>query len=155
MCAILDANVLGDVFGKGRRATGKQFFDWLEGSRARLVVGGKLYDELVRTEAFETWVATAIKDGRVRYFARDEVEKEMASMPEDQPCKSDDQHIIALARVSKARVLYSDDGNLCDDFRNPVLVPKPRGRLYPSGESPNARRHRRELLNQSDLCPNR
>ncbi len=43
MCAILDANVAGDVFGAKRTSPGRQFFDWLETPRARLVGGGKLY----------------------------------------------------------------------------------------------------------------
>lgn len=68
---------------------------------------------------------------------------------------SNDPHVIALADVSGARILYSNDENLRDDFRNSVLVSSPRGKLYPTGESAKAERRRRRLLNATDLCPNR
>ena len=155
MCVILDASVRDNVFGTERTSAGEQFFNWLETSRARLVVGGELFTELAGSANFAKWAEIAIADGRVWRVARKEVEREMASLSSIQRCKSNDEHVIALARVSKARILYSDDGNLCNDFKNPALVPRPHGRLYPTGESQNARRHRRQLLNQPNLCPNR
>ena len=45
-------------------------------------------------------------------------------------CVSDDQHIVALARIGKARLLCSNDDALTTDFRNPVLISKPRGKVY-------------------------
>lgn len=45
-------------------------------------------------------------------------------------CLSDDPHIVALARVSGARVLCSNDDALCADFKNPRLLAKPRGKIY-------------------------
>lgn len=154
MCAILDANVVGDVFGGSPTLVGADFLDWLDQPGARLALGGKLLDELANHASFEKWAAEAIVNGRVRYLRREQIETAEASLPKAQ-IRSNDPHVIALARVSGARILYSRDGDLCDDFRNPRLVPKPRGRILPSGESANARRHRRTLLNRADLCPNR
>ena len=37
MCVILDANVVGQVFGAGRPAAGATFFAWLDSGRGRLV----------------------------------------------------------------------------------------------------------------------
>ena len=155
MCVILDNSARDNVFGRGRTPAGEWFFKWLEEPQARLVVGGKLYDELAGSAAFTKWSATAIKDGRVRVFRRKEVERETASLTERWLGKSDDEHVIALARLSRARVLYANDGDLRDDFRNTALISKPRGRLYPVNETATAPRRRRALLNQSDLCPNR
>jgi len=154
MCAILDANVVGEVFGKTRPPAGEQFFDWLQTPRARLAVGGRLYEELANHRNFEKWAETAVADGRVRRFPREEVKAVEAGLPETQ-VKSDDPHVIALAQASGARILYSDDSDLRDDFRNLSLVPKPKGRLYPMGESENARQQRRRLLTRTDLCPHR
>lgn len=154
MCAIVDANVVGDVFGVNRTPVGADFLDWLETPRARLAVGGKLLDELAKHASFVKWAETAIADGRVRRVHRKEVETAEARLPKAQ-IRSDDPHVIALARISGARILYSKDGDLCDDFRNSGLVPRPQGRILPRGESANARRHRRALLNRTDLCPNR
>lgn len=47
MCAILDANVASEVFGKkDRPEAGKAFFRWIDKGKRRLVVGGKLLAEL-------------------------------------------------------------------------------------------------------------
>ncbi len=155
MCVILDASARDNVFGKERTAAGKQFFDWLETRRALLVIGGKLTDELASSRAFEKWAETAVSDGRVRVFRQSEVDTETRTLSEDWSGKSNDQHVIALARISGARILYANDGSLCDDFKDPTLVSGGRGRIYPVGESQNAAGHRRRLLNRTDLCPNR
>ena len=154
MCTILDANAVGEVFGKRRPPAGEQFFDWLQAPSARLAVGGRLYDELANHGKFEKWAEAAIADGRLRRFPREKVEAEEKGLPKTR-IKSNDSHVIALARVSGARILYSDDSDLRDDFRNLSLVPRPKGRLYPMGQSEKAKKQRRNLLNRTDLCPNR
>ena len=141
------------VFGASRSRAARQFFDWLETPRARLVVGGTLYDELAEDRRFEKWAEVAIADGRLRPFAREEIEAEMAELS-TKHLRSDDPFVIALARVAKARILYSKDGDLRDDFRDRTLVPNPQGRLYPMGDSEQASRHRRDLLKRDNLCPN-
>lgn len=153
VCAILDKNVAGLVFGARKSRAGREFYDWLDSPRARLVVGGTLYDELVEYRRFEKWAEVAIADGRLRPFTREEIEAEMAELS-TKHIRSNDPFVIALARVAKARILYSDDGDLRDDFRDRTLVPNPRGRLYPMGDSENASRRRRNLLRRDNLCPN-
>ena len=155
MCAILDASARDDVFGSSRTVAGKQFFRWLEQPRARLVLGGKLTNELASSSSFAKWAETAIADGRVRSFNPADVGAETDSLVADWQGSSNDQHVIALARVSGARILYAVDVDLCEDFKDAALIPSPRGRVYPTGDSQNAARHRRQLLNRTDLCPNR
>ncbi|WP_419941422.1 hypothetical protein [Candidatus Palauibacter sp.] len=155
MCAILDADVAGEVFGAKRTPAGRQFFEWLETPGARLVVGGKLYRELVRNVAFERWVVTALADGRARREPAPKVDERAAALEGNASLKSNDAHVIALADIGGARILYSVDGDLRDDFTNATLLSNPRGKLYPTGESPNADRHRHRLLGRTDLCPNR
>ena len=45
-------------------------------------------------------------------------------------CTSDDEHLIALARKSGARVFCTEDTTLWKDVRNRALLAKPRGRIY-------------------------
>ena len=45
-------------------------------------------------------------------------------------CKSNDNHIIALARLSNCRLLFSQDKPLHADFTNLKLVPSPKGKVY-------------------------
>ena len=66
-------------------------------------------------------------------------------------CKSNDPHVIALAQLSGSRVLYSEDSELRDDFRDPTLL-EPRGMLLPLGDSENARKNRHRMLTAPDLC---
>ncbi len=49
MCAIVDANVVDEVFGEKRPPAGEKFFDWLTVGNGRLVVGGRLLEELDRS----------------------------------------------------------------------------------------------------------
>ena len=155
MCVILDNSARDNVFGRcSGTPVGRELLEWLDEGRTSLVVGGKLSDELAGSRAFEDWAANAVKDGRLRVFNRDVVDRETTDLENNWRGKSDDEHVIALARVSKARVLYAHDSDLRDDFRNRDLVPNPRGRLYPMAESPAATRRRRVLLHRTDLCPN-
>jgi len=146
MCAILDTNAVPDVFGKNRTPAGKQFFNWIDKPKPRfgLATGGKLHEELVQHTKFELWVEQAIFDGRVKVFKR-----ALSDVGGAITCKSNDEHVIALARVSKARVLYSHDSDLCQDFKNSEIVPTPpHRRILPTGNSHNAARARRKILDQ-------
>ena len=48
MCAIVDNNVVNEVFGGDPPEAGKQFRRWLGSRNGRLVVGGRLLEELTR-----------------------------------------------------------------------------------------------------------
>ena len=65
MCAILDANVAGQVFGTDRPPAGAAFFRWIHEGRGRLMVGGKLLRELDRNRAFREWRLQAVQAGRI------------------------------------------------------------------------------------------
>ena len=64
-------------------------------------------------------------------------------------CKSNDLHVLALALVSGARLLYTNDTALIDDFGNRDIVARPRGKIYTTAQVTDA--HRR-LLAARDLC---
>ena len=151
MCAILDNDCVGDVFGGSVGTAAAQFFDWMNTRRCRLVVGGQLRRELEATQAYLVWARTAAQDGRLRLENDEAVDQLAAELVESGACVSDDPHTIALAQISGARLLYSKDNDLQNDFRNDDLL-KPRGRLLPLGTNENARRVRQSLLNRRDLC---
>ena len=68
------------------------------------------------------------RGGKATRYPWDKIEPEMASLPGG--IKSDDEHILALARVSGARLLFSGDKDLHDDFKNPKIIGKPGGKVY-------------------------
>ena len=149
MCAIVDANVAREVFGHDRPAAGVEFLNWLNQKGGRLVTGGKLLGELEQTPARE-WVRQAMIAGFVRSV--DEAEVDARTEELRGSCISNDPHVIALAQVSGARLLYSNDGNLHRDSGNKKLIDAPRGKVYSTRDDKSFRDHHRRLLRRRDLC---
>ena len=161
MCAILDNDVVHLVFGQNRPAAGKAFFDWIDSGRGRLVGGGRLFKELARNENFRRWWQEATASGRVERVGDEAVEAETVRLAKRKACGSNDAHVIALALVSGARLLYSNDKDLGDDFRNDKLI-NPRGKVYttrrgkdapPEFDNKKFRPHHRELLERNACRP--
>lgn len=153
MCAIIDANVVGEVFGSNRSPAGKQFFDWVNTGRGRLMTGGKLTSELDKGSAkFRLWAAQALRSGLLITVNDEEVDDRANKLQQGQACKSDDPHIIALAQVGGARLLYSNDKDLHKDFRDKNLIDDPRGNVYSTIQGGEVRRAHRDLLGKRNLC---
>ena len=152
MCAIVDANVAHEVFGHDRPPAGERFFEWLSSPRGQLVVGGKLRAELSRDLRFLRWLKTAIRYGRARSVIDEAVEDRAQELHHKGICKSNDEHVLALALVSGARLLYTNDPALIADFGNRDLVAKPRGKVYTTARNDNVTEAHRSLLAARDLC---
>ena len=152
MCAIVDASVAGEVFGSSRTPAGKEFFNWVNQRRGRLVTGGKLLAELNKTPARE-WVRQALISGQIRAMDEGDVEAKTRELRRENVCRSNDPHVIALALISGARLLYSDDEALQNDFKTKNLIDKPRGRVYTTlGRRDSTTTTHRRLLARKDLC---
>ena len=158
MCAILDNNVVHEVFEQDRPAAGKAFFDWIDSGRGRLVGGGRLLEELARNENFRAWWQAATLSGLATRVGDKAVETETVRLTGRKACRSNDPHVIALALVSGARLLYSNDRDLGDDFRNRKLIGNPPGKVYTTRRGRDAphdfdntkfRRRHRELLDRN------
>lgn len=152
MCAILDANVVHEVFGSSRPEAGVQFFQWLSTGRGRLVSGGKLHKELNKTVGFRKWAVQASLAGRMRIENEHEVDTRTEHLKAQGGYKSDDPHILALAQVSDARLLYSNDADLQQDFGNKNFIDNPRGKVYSTRVNSSFTTTHRNLLRRQDLC---
>ena len=130
MCAILDANAASAVFGRHQGGAARAFLDWINDGSGSLVVGGKLRSELNKVGAFREWQRQAVLAGRIKNADDAAVDKRARELERVDKCASNDHHIIALANVSGARLLYTNDGELQRDFKNRDLIKKPRGRIY-------------------------
>lgn len=135
MCAIMDNNVRHEVFGNSDTQTpaGKHFLEWLEGQNrihGILVIGGELKRELGEYDRFRNWAKRAILFGRVREINDGSVDNETKDLQTQDICKSNDEHILALARVSDTRLLFTNDRSLQDDFGDGSIVNNPRGQIY-------------------------
>lgn len=153
MCAIIDANVAHEVFGDNPTEAGVGFFEWIDKGNGRLVVGGLLMSELERsTPGFGEWVAEAQQAGKMRVENAVKIADRAETLRKAGACRSNDHHVIALAQVSGARLLYSNDQNLHRDFRNKRLIDNPRGSVYSTLESKDFTRNRQRQLQRRDLC---
>ncbi len=153
MCAIVDNNVRHEVFGTHDTQTpaGKLFLDWLDSGRGVLVVGGHLRREIGEYRRFQLWLETAVQFGRARQIDDAQVDRETDEMS-SQGIRSNDPHILALARISGARLLFTNDRDLQQDFGDSAILQGTRGRIYTTIERSDVRRTHRQLLRRTDLC---
>lgn len=154
MCAILDNNVRHEVFGDRDTQTpaGKYFLDWVERYPGRLVIGGELRRELSEYARFLTWMRTATRRNVIRNIDDKRVNDETRILQEQCVCRSNDAHVLALARVSGARLLFTNDVKLQGDFKNSHIVGGTTGRIYTTRRYSDVRRSHRDLLRRNDLC---
>ena len=133
MCAIVDVNVSHEVFGTDRPEAGERFFKRLNSGSLHLVVSRKLLAELNDGNA-QKWIQEGINAGIVHQETSETVDEREEELSREERCLSNDTHIIALAQISGARLLYSNDKVLHEDFGNKSLIDKPRGKVYSTNE---------------------
>ncbi|MBX7173560.1 MAG: hypothetical protein K1X72_21510 [Pyrinomonadaceae bacterium] len=134
MCIIIDINIAGRVlttdsdpdFGIVHAClfTGKPH-------NVRLVYGGKKFlTEYSKNHSVARIVAALDRAGKAFKIDDDLVDNEEEVIKISGLCSADDEHIIALARVSNVRLLCSHDKGLHGDFTDKRLLNSPRGKVY-------------------------
>ena len=108
--------------------------------------------ELGRNAGFVRWIRTAQRAGRARRISDEDVDAQTDALRTQGICRSDDEHVIALARLSGARLLFTNDNALQDDFRDRQIVRGTQGRIYTTQRSGDVSRTHRDLLSRRDLC---
>ena len=154
MCAIMDSNVLHELFGdrSHRTRAGRAFLDWLD-REGRLVVGGTLRRELLRMPAFAEWRDGARRSGRVIELTDADVDARERELKARNACESNDAHVIAVAQLGGARLLFTNDRALQRDFKNRDLVRNPRGKVYSTAASKDFGTRHRRLLARNVCVP--
>jgi hypothetical protein len=94
--------------------------DWINDG-GLVVVGGKLTQELGRTK-FGGFLTELSRRGGLRTYSKGAVEAEL-DVVSAMPIKSDDPHVLALARLSGARVAITNDNKLIADLKNQAICP--------------------------------
>ncbi len=155
MCGvILDNDVVAQVFSKkqqGRPPAGVEFHKAIHDGLS-LIAGGHLLKELDRNTTFREWRAVASKVGRVRIVPTAGVDLLTDALKKAKACVSNDEHVIALAQISGARLLYSNDKDLHSDFTNKTLVDGPRGKIYTTRKKLDFTATHRQLLEAPPSC---
>lgn len=130
MCIIVDANAAAQLCQPSLTQDAQAIVDWIEKNDGRVVHGGELTNELFANNRVARWLRVLSQAGRAIQVPASSVSTEVCQVQELALCFSNDLHILALARLSGARLLFSYDQTLHTDFTNPALVNKPRGKVY-------------------------
>ena len=133
MCIIIDANFASKIFSNPKHEDSIPVLTWLL-KEGVVVYGGKLGQELFQVGMARRSILELRRSGRAFQIDNEQVDNEEQVVVQMGVCKSDDPHIIALARVSGARTLCSADGDLHEDFKKKQLIDKPRGCIYQNCE---------------------
>lgn len=132
MCVIIDTNMAGVVFGPFPIPDAIPVMTWITDGDGKLAYGGKLAAELLQIKKFRGWLVEQYRAGNAIRYPDEAINREVIRVRPQ--CQSDDSHIIALARVSGARVLYTNDRQLQNDFTDKNLLRNPRGKVYQRSE---------------------
>ena len=145
-CLIVDTNNLR-WFTDTSEEISQIVIGLLKKQRGKMYIGGDLTREY--PPSLRPWLAEGIRAGWIVNVPDGEVDQEIAFLLDHHVLKSNDSHVVALARVSGARVLVSCDGDLRDDFRDHSLISQPPGKLLPFKAD---KRRVRKFLQQRRLC---
>lgn len=143
MCVIIDANIAALVFADSPDDDFAPVLDWLCSPRKHgcIAYGGQLARELFKRTETRRFLRALQQAGRARQMRTADLDCEEKAVLKIGLCRSDDPHVVALARVSGARTLCSRDHALHQDFRNPRLISKPRGSVYMRPEHQRLLKH--------------
>lgn len=149
MCAIIDANVAGLFFLNPNHQDFSALRKWIFSGAGAMVTGGENLSELRKVTAAIPFLAELQRGGRLHVASPKEVAAEQKIVQKLGLCASDDAHVLALARVSGARLVCTHDGALQADFKTKLLIDAPRGKVFAH------QAHAKTLLRHSSGCPGR
>ena len=130
MCIIVDANRLGGLLSDPADADAAPVRNWLErGGRIVYSTGGAFTREVGRRRMRDRLLDYA-RAGRAQYVPADQLADDERTLAARHDLRSDDRHVLALARTAGVRLLYTGDRDLMADFKNKALIDRPRGRVY-------------------------
>ena len=145
MCANIDADSSGEVAAGSASDAAKAFNEWILAGECCLVIGGSLLrselglaasdPERAKPTTVSEWLVAVQLAGNLKNEDDQLVDRRANVIRQSGLCRSNDFHIIALAQLAGARMLYSRDRELHQDFRNSKLLDQPRGKVYPRNRS--------------------
>lgn len=130
MCVIVDADVASMVFRSPPDLEFAPVMAWIAHRDGALVHGGHLTTELKNAGVRMDLLMELQRAGRAFFYPDGKLEPYKRLLKDTGQVRSNDVHILALARASGARVLCTRDAELTADFKNHVLIFTPRGKVY-------------------------
>ncbi len=130
MCIIVDANRLGGLLADPADLDVAPIRKWLDEEAGVLVyaTGSRFADEIGHRHKRK--LADYVRAGRARHIPEERFADDERALEQRRDRRSDDPHVLALARASGARLLCTGDNDLIADFKNKKFIDEPRGRIY-------------------------
>lgn len=127
MALIIDNNRRSDFVGDVKNSA-KSVAKFVATRRVSIAICRDLLRELAGDHRMAQMIAEWGRNGLLQRVDEAQYAIERALMDRT-PHVSDDEHVLALARVSGARLLYTEDKELIEDFKNSRIL-SPRGKVF-------------------------
>ena len=130
MCIIVDASRMGD-FINPKHQDSAPIRNWLQ-NRGRLVfsTGGRFTEEVGKSKKYKQKLVEYLRSGRAELIPCERFASDEDILKNSNLLNSNDPHVLALARHTGTRLLYTGDFKLIQDFKNNKVINKPRGKVY-------------------------
>jgi hypothetical protein len=107
-----------------------------------LVFGGRLAQEYAGCSVVvKNLIQELHRSGRALRLNDALVEAEEVRLKQGGLCRSNDPHVMAVAKVAQARLVCTNDAALREDFRDRAILNKPRGKLWSPAAHSTLRRN--------------
>ena len=145
MCLIVDADRMGIFLETPEHEDAEPVHRWLRRGVGRLVysTGGKFDSELYKRA--RELLGAYRRAGRATFVPEEAFENDARRLEAEASLRSNDAHVLALARASRARLLYTGDKDLRADFKDAQIISRPRGKIYSGAKN--------RLLLNANACP--
>ncbi len=132
MCIIIDTDRMHRFFHEPLVEDAIPIHTWLQrGGAVAYCTVGKYKQELEKFDNKGRSKLLELQRNGKAFLVNDQtVIAEKESLEKTDACISNDIHILALARASGARLLYTGDNALKRDFKNKEIIDSPRGKIY-------------------------
>lgn len=131
MCIIIDSDRLSSFLAQPYSENAAPIHKWLKRTGKLVYSTGDAFSTELPDNAIARFRDLA-RRGRAEYIPDQVVSAMAATLRQNNSIriKSRDHHVLALAKVSGARLLYTGDKDLKADFKNRGILDNPRGKIY-------------------------
>ena len=130
MCIIVDASRMGD-FINPKHHDSAPIRNWLQnGGRLVFSTGGRFTEEVGKSNKYKQKLVEYSRSGRAELIPCESFASDEEFLKNSNLLNSNDPHVLALARHTGTRLLYTRDFKLIQDFKNSKVINKPRGKVY-------------------------
>ena len=105
--------------------------EWLQnGGKLVFSTGGGFTDEVGESQKYTQKLVEYLRSGRADFFPCEKFASDEEFLKNSNLLNSNDPHVLALARHTGTRLLYTGDSRLIQDFKNSKVINKPRVKVY-------------------------